>query len=204
MRTRARCTGYLDAHIILSSSGNLRRPARSRSSVSFAQCAVDASRLMLSSSRSLLRASHSRQNAQRALAVHHRIGKCLSTSISKEARAVTTCRRVIPCSTQPASRSIIQHARSLASLSHSFSLHPSTSSAAAMSSLEPPQPPPTWKHTPEEVLDLTNKALEKAKQALDKVAALDSKDCTFETVSASCLTACLVQLMLVPGVRATF
>lgn len=191
----------IDAHIICSSSGNLRRPARSRSSVSFAQCTVDASRLMLSLSRSLLRASHSRQNAQRALAAHHRIGKCLSTSI---ARAVTTCRRVIPCSTKPASRSITQHARSLASLSHSFSLHPSTSSAAEMSSLEPPQPPPTWKHTPEEVLDLTNKALEKAKQALDKVAALDSKDCTFETVSVSCLTVCLVHLRLILGVRATF
>lgn len=54
-----------------------------------------------------------------------------------------------------------------------------------MSSLVAPQPPPAWKHTPEEVLLLTNKAIEQAKLGLDKIAALDSKDCTFESVGIS-------------------
>ncbi|EJC99683.1 Metalloprotease [Fomitiporia mediterranea MF3/22] len=51
-----------------------------------------------------------------------------------------------------------------------------------MSNLTPPQPPPTWQHKPEEVLDLSKKTIDHVKQIYDRVGALDAKDCTFDSV----------------------
>jgi len=52
-----------------------------------------------------------------------------------------------------------------------------------MASLTPPQAPPKWNNTPEEVLDITKQALAQNKAVSDKVAALSEAECHFETVS---------------------
>lgn len=51
-----------------------------------------------------------------------------------------------------------------------------------MASLTPPQSPPKWNHTPEEVLSITKQALAQNKAVSDKVAALPEAECNFETV----------------------
>ena len=53
---------------------------------------------------------------------------------------------------------------------------------SAMASLTPPQPPPTWTHTPEDVKRITKELIEKDKQLTDKIAALAPEECNFETV----------------------
>jgi metallopeptidase MepB len=50
-------------------------------------------------------------------------------------------------------------------------------------SLTPPQPPPAWNHTAEDVLKLTKEAIEYDRAVQDKVGGLDPKECTFESVS---------------------
>ncbi|EPT05216.1 Metalloprotease [Fomitopsis schrenkii] len=52
----------------------------------------------------------------------------------------------------------------------------------AMASLTPPQPPPTWTHSADDVLRLTKEAIEKDKATLDKVAALKPEECSFDFV----------------------
>lgn len=47
----------------------------------------------------------------------------------------------------------------------------------------PPQPPPVWNHTAEDILKLTKEAIEYDRAVQDKVGGLDPKDCTFESVS---------------------
>ena len=57
-----------------------------------------------------------------------------------------------------------------------------------MASLTPPQAPPRWNHSPEDVLSITKQALAQNKAVSDTVAALPEAECNFETVSdTSCL-----------------
>ncbi|KDQ62378.1 hypothetical protein JAAARDRAFT_189705 [Jaapia argillacea MUCL 33604] len=51
-----------------------------------------------------------------------------------------------------------------------------------MSAIKPPQAPPTWSHSAEDILKLTKEALAKDKALLDKIAALPPKDCNFSSV----------------------
>jgi hypothetical protein len=53
-----------------------------------------------------------------------------------------------------------------------------------MVNLTPPQPPPVWTHTPEDVLRLTKEAIEKDRSVKDQVANLPVSNCNFDTVSA--------------------
>lgn len=52
-----------------------------------------------------------------------------------------------------------------------------------MASLIPPQPAPTWTHTPEQVMSLTKTAIEQDREVQDKVASLAPKDCNLSSVS---------------------
>jgi hypothetical protein len=52
-----------------------------------------------------------------------------------------------------------------------------------MANLTPPQPPPVWTHTPEEVLTLTKEAIKKDREVQDQVAELPASECNFDTVS---------------------
>ncbi|KAI0670768.1 Metalloprotease [Trametes maxima] len=51
-----------------------------------------------------------------------------------------------------------------------------------MTALTPPQPPPRWTHTPEDVQNLTRDAVAEYRAVLDRVAALKPEECTFESV----------------------
>jgi hypothetical protein len=60
-----------------------------------------------------------------------------------------------------------------------------------MANLTPPQPPPVWTHTPEDVLNLTKEAIKKDREVQDKVAKLPASECNFDTVSCNtCLRGC--------------
>ncbi|KAG2009857.1 metallopeptidase MepB, variant 2 [Coprinopsis cinerea AmutBmut pab1-1] len=61
------------------------------------------------------------------------------------------------------------------------SLFSSISSSSNMG-LTPPQPPPEWNHTAEDITRLVKEAIEKDRAVMDKVGALDPKDCNFESV----------------------
>jgi hypothetical protein len=49
--------------------------------------------------------------------------------------------------------------------------------------LTPPQSPPQWGHSVDDILKLTKEAIEYDRTIQDKVGLLDPKDCTFESVS---------------------
>jgi len=51
--------------------------------------------------------------------------------------------------------------------------------------LTPPQAPPTWDHSAEDILKFTKESIETYRKVMDKVGALDPKDATFESVSLS-------------------
>lgn len=51
-----------------------------------------------------------------------------------------------------------------------------------MAHLTPPQPPPKWTHTPEDVLKITKEQIQKHKETLDKIAALKEEDANFDNV----------------------
>ena len=51
--------------------------------------------------------------------------------------------------------------------------------------ITPPQPPPLWNHSADDILKLTKEAIEYDRAILDKVGRLDSKDCTFDSVSCN-------------------
>jgi hypothetical protein len=52
-----------------------------------------------------------------------------------------------------------------------------------MTNLTPPQPPPVWTHTPEQVVTLTKEAINKDREVQDRVAKLQASECNFDTVS---------------------
>ena len=52
-------------------------------------------------------------------------------------------------------------------------------------SLTPPQSPPRWNHSADEILKLTKEAIEHDRTIQDKVGLLDPKDCTFDSVSCN-------------------
>ncbi|KAL5513671.1 PRD1 [Sanghuangporus vaninii] len=51
-----------------------------------------------------------------------------------------------------------------------------------MPSITPPQPPPSWKHTPEDIQEIVKKTIDNVKQVLDRIGALDASQCTFDSV----------------------
>ena len=68
-----------------------------------------------------------------------------------------------------------------------------------MSNLSPPQPPPTWTHTPEGITALVKKFIADDVEIWDKIGLLPKEECTFESVrllqsvsmeiKSNCLTA---------------
>ena len=52
----------------------------------------------------------------------------------------------------------------------------------APATLIPPQAPPSWTHTAEEVKRLAKEEVEKDRKVKDQVAALQESECNFETV----------------------
>ncbi|TFK40593.1 hypothetical protein BDQ12DRAFT_664326 [Crucibulum laeve] len=71
--------------------------------------------------------------------------------------------------------------RSFSTSSLRQSLFSSVTWPSAMS-LTPPQPPPSWDHTDEDITRLTKELIEKDRAVQDKIGALDPKDCNFESV----------------------
>jgi hypothetical protein len=61
----------------------------------------------------------------------------------------------------------------------------SSFSSTNMANLTPPQPAPTWGHTPEDVIKLTKEAIDKDRDVQDRVAKLPPSECNFDTVSPS-------------------
>ena len=57
-------------------------------------------------------------------------------------------------------------------------------SDAMVSSLTPPQPAPSWDHSPQDIKGLTDALIAKDCALLDKVGALKPEECNFESVSA--------------------
>ena len=80
----------------------------------------------------------------------------------------------------PLWRTAIRFSSSLSSI-----FAPSSLSSSNMANLTPPQPPPVWTHTPEEVLYLTKEAIEKDREVQDRIGKLPVSECNFETVSAT-------------------
>lgn len=58
-----------------------------------------------------------------------------------------------------------------------------TSTFTSNMSLHPPQPPPNWTHTPEDVARLTKEAIANHRAVEDKIGALPASECNFESVS---------------------
>jgi hypothetical protein len=56
-------------------------------------------------------------------------------------------------------------------------------SNADMTSLKPPQAPPPWNHSTEDIAKLTKDAIAKDRDLNDKIARLEEKDCNFDSVS---------------------
>lgn len=79
--------------------------------------------------------------------------------------------------------SLLQH-RLHSTLSSLFSSISSGTSESGfdMTTLVPPQAPPKWTHTAEEIIALTKKEIEKHKAVEDKVAALAPEECNFKSV----------------------
>lgn len=60
-----------------------------------------------------------------------------------------------------------------------FSAPPSISHLMA---LTPPQPAPTWEHTPEDITKLTKQSIDRYRELMDKIGALKPEECNFDTV----------------------
>lgn len=69
--------------------------------------------------------------------------------------------------------------RTLATIAPIFSLQ---NDNTAMSNLTPPQAPPTWTHTPDQVTTLINELIAKDRSLWDNVGSLPKEECTFESV----------------------
>lgn len=86
------------------------------------------------------------------------------------------CTRLVTPTASYISRLHFTQNRSFASL---FS---SISDSAAMSSLTPPQPAPSWTHSPEDVTRITKETIDKDRKLMDEIAAIKESDCTLENV----------------------
>ncbi len=76
-----------------------------------------------------------------------------------------------------------QYIRSQATLATSSLFSSSIFSGSEdMAHLTPPQPPPKWTHTPEDVLKITKEQIQKHMETLDKIAALKEEDANFDNV----------------------
>jgi hypothetical protein len=73
----------------------------------------------------------------------------------------------------------VHRIRYLSSIAPIFSLG---NDDPTMSHLTPPQPPPTWTHTPEQVTSLINDLIAKDRAIWDKIGSLPSEDCNFDSV----------------------
>jgi len=69
-------------------------------------------------------------------------------------------------------------------------------SSSNMANLTPPQPPPVWTHTPEQVVTLTKEAIKKDREVEDRVAKLLASECNFDTVSATPIPAVAISAHL--------
>ena len=87
----------------------------------------------------------------------------------------------------PVLRTAIRHFSTTPTLSSIF--HTSSLSSFNMTNLTPPQPPPVWTHTPEDVLRLTKEAINKDREVQDRVAKLPVSECNFDTVGATSIHA---------------
>ena len=70
-------------------------------------------------------------------------------------------------------------ARSLSSAQSIFSF---TSTNSNMANLIPPQAPPSWTHSAEDVMRLTKSAIEEDRKVQDTVGGLAAKDCNYQSV----------------------
>jgi hypothetical protein len=69
-------------------------------------------------------------------------------------------------------------------------LVPSVLPFVQMPSLKPPQPPPSWSHTADDITKLTREAIARQRKLDDRVAGLSATDCNFDSVSRQSLTVC--------------
>jgi hypothetical protein len=60
----------------------------------------------------------------------------------------------------------------------------SATSPPATMTITPPQAPPTWEHSAEDITNLTKQSIEEYRKVMDKIGALEPKDSTFESVSS--------------------
>jgi hypothetical protein len=67
---------------------------------------------------------------------------------------------------------------------------PSAISFDIQMSLVPPQAPPSWNHSAEDITRLTNEFIARDRAVEDKVGALAPKDCNFQSASISDLLQC--------------
>ena len=58
--------------------------------------------------------------------------------------------------------------------------------------IKPPQAPPSWNHTPEEITKLTQELIDRDRAVQDKIAALPEKDCNFKSVRSLTLIVVLI------------
>ncbi len=94
--------------------------------------------------------------------------------------------------TPPRGRHQLYQSRCTLPLSRPFASLLSTTNAV-MASLTPPQPPPSWTHSAEQVLEFTKDAIAKDRELKDRVAALPSADCNFTSVCVHyLLNACIL------------
>lgn len=56
-------------------------------------------------------------------------------------------------------------------------------SSSSTMSLTPPQPPPSWDHSAEDITRLTKELIDQDRAVQDKIGALAPKDCNFSSVS---------------------
>jgi hypothetical protein len=62
-------------------------------------------------------------------------------------------------------------------------LVPSVLPCVQMPSMNPPQPPPSWSHTADDIAKLTREAIARQRKLYDRVAGLSATECNFDSVS---------------------
>lgn len=96
---------------------------------------------------------------------------------------VRKCHKTASCLPRTYIRSVTHiGSRALATLASDSPLFSSIASDTAMASIKPPQEPPSWTHSAEDIDRIIKDLIERDRKLTDQVAALDPKDCTFESV----------------------